>query len=385
MLLSCHSCKLEINPSASNPKDQELLCNKCEKYFHKKCTDRKKATAHWRKQPWYCNECIAGTQEELSSPPAPNSPPLSQASLQQNRPGPSSTVVSTASLAASLSPTSTSLPSIHNPISNAARLHPVPPAGQHTVLQASQGTHRLRSGAPAFTPHHTQPSGVSPIAVPQPTVPSNAQVATTVTGNFHRQRSSNINVRDPDKEFLQTALDSCRSTIVQNESEIKKLKEAMDIRNKRILQLEAQISFSASQVASGTAQNITTGSAADKSTNSLLQSLSKIEDKLHNLSNPVSNIHVHNNISGSTIPSKAILQDTSSQTDPVSLYPSQLNENLVDDPTESLPSHPIHTSNLSNSASAPTGAPTTGESSASLSLPSTQTQTASSPSATEAL
>ena len=74
MLLLCYSCKLEINPSASNPKDQELLCNKCEKYFHKKCTDRKKATAHWRKQPWYCNECIAGTQEEfpLPLPPIPH-------------------------------------------------------------------------------------------------------------------------------------------------------------------------------------------------------------------------------------------------------------------------------------------------------------------------
>ena len=41
---------------------------------------------------------------------------------------------------------------------------------------------------------------------------------------------------DQQKEFLKIALDSCHSTIAQNETEIKKLKEAMDIRNKIILQ-----------------------------------------------------------------------------------------------------------------------------------------------------
>ena len=56
--------------------------------------------------------------------------------------------------------------------------------------------------------------------------------------------------RTQKKEFLQTSLDSCRSTIIQQETEIKRLKESLGICNKRILQLETQVSFSAEQLSS---------------------------------------------------------------------------------------------------------------------------------------
>ena len=59
----------------------------------------------------------------------------------------------------------------------------------------------------------------------------------------HRQRSSNINVDNPELEFMRTALTTCRSTISQQETELKRLKESLDIRNKRITQLEQQIGF----------------------------------------------------------------------------------------------------------------------------------------------
>ena len=52
---------------------------------------------------------------------------------------------------------------------------------------------------------------------------------------------SNVNISNADDEFQRTALNTCRRTITQQGAEIKKLKEALDIRNKRILQLEAQI------------------------------------------------------------------------------------------------------------------------------------------------
>ena len=56
-----------------------------------------------------------------------------------------------------------------------------------------------------------------------------------------RQRSSNINISNAEQEFQKTALGACRSTISQQEIELKRLKESIDIRNKRITQLEAQV------------------------------------------------------------------------------------------------------------------------------------------------
>ena len=56
-----------------------------------------------------------------------------------------------------------------------------------------------------------------------------------------RQRGSNLATENPELEFHKTALSACRSTIAQQEAELKRLNEALDIRNKRILQLESQL------------------------------------------------------------------------------------------------------------------------------------------------
>ena len=66
--------------------------------------------------------------------------------------------------------------------------------------------------------------------------------------NSGRQRSSNLASTDPEREFQQTALDSCRSTIAIQETELKRLKESMDVRNKQILQLEGQINHASSYI-----------------------------------------------------------------------------------------------------------------------------------------
>lgn len=55
---------------------------------------------------------------------------------------------------------------------------------------------------------------------------------------------------DPEIEFLNTAVSSCRSTIVQQEAELKKLKESLNVRNKRVIQLESQIVEATSHIAS---------------------------------------------------------------------------------------------------------------------------------------
>ena len=86
----------------------------------------------------------------------------------------------------------------------------------------------------------------------QPTQPMGAGETVRFPMSNTRQRSSNINMKDPEKEFLDTAVKACRSTITQQESELKRLKENIDIRNKRISQLENQVSEAASHIADRT-------------------------------------------------------------------------------------------------------------------------------------
>jgi uncharacterized C2H2 Zn-finger protein len=82
-------------------------------------------------------------------------------------------------------------------------------------------------------------------------------------------------VTDPENDFLKTALDACRSNIVQQETELKKLNEGLDIRNKRIMQLENQIGVSASFMSNrdaGVGESTPTGYS---------DSLSKVNDCLN--------------------------------------------------------------------------------------------------------
>ena len=99
-------------------------------------------------------------------------------------------------------------------------------------------------------------------------------------------------------EFQRTALSACRGTIAQQETELKRLKECVDIRNKRVLQLEAQIGHASEFVAARDRDN-----PANTTEPSLLASLDRIESKLSSmipLQPPVSNsIVVNTNHPGS--------------------------------------------------------------------------------------
>ena len=240
----CGSCMSPINPSASKAKDQELSCYKCNKIFHKKCTDRKSSTMNWRRSPWYCSDCITGIQGLTVPIPSSSteyavtvhhSANISPQSSESNPAvGQSGTVVTYPVVGSTSTPTavsqtvSLSVPTIS--------ISTVSPAAQ-TAITAS--THYVsdpevsRAGASTLLPIPSTESPNTSSAHPTPRFPS----AST------RQRGSNINLNNAELEFQKTALNTCRGIISQQEAEIKRLKESLDIRNKRIVQLESQVGY----------------------------------------------------------------------------------------------------------------------------------------------
>ena len=78
--MSCDSCNENINPSANVPKDKPLVCDKCGKVSHKKCTDRRRITQNWSKKPWFCQPCILG---QTTQPRLPQQEPSSIQTLPQ--------------------------------------------------------------------------------------------------------------------------------------------------------------------------------------------------------------------------------------------------------------------------------------------------------------
>ena len=193
---TCGFCRDQINPTATHPKDQELSCNKCGKLFHKKCTDRKKTTANWKRNPWYCQDCFLPPQSNHSLPdhgapplnPAarifqPQEDPLSQTQFLEN------TVQSQVQLCNLLSQDTqrVQLP-----------LLPAPPL--RDVLQSRPELLYVQEQ------HQPEPVTVQPRTNHPPTRPA---FPTTSS----RQRSSNINLENPEFEFQKTALAACRSNI----------------------------------------------------------------------------------------------------------------------------------------------------------------------------
>ena len=125
-----------------------------------------------------------------------------------------------------------------------------------------------------------------------------------------RQRSSNIPVDNPEHEFQKTALDACRSTIAQQEAEIKKLNEGMDVRNKRILQLENQVGVATSYLSSRNCEKSEDQTIQNSSLNVLLN---KVCSLLENFNQKSSIVNVYTN----SCMSKSATCDMSCQTDDI--------------------------------------------------------------------
>ena len=314
----CNECNENINPMASKPKDQELSCSKCGLIYHKRCTDRRQTTANWKRNPWYCQPCL------LRGPPQGQAPVLNPAAHVFTPPYQHVSQAQAYNDTELVRPQDT-LVSLHP---TAAHPHGVPSADNGSAQQDSQGM--LRSSSPVTlslrtvgtvttattqststprasltstsvctpvvsqSPTHTYlslslsqsaPAATGPAPEPShachpPPPPQATQIQPRFPNNGGRQRTSNVPIENPELEFQRTALDSCRSTIVQQEADLKRLKETLDIRNRRIMQLEDQIGIAASYVSSRDGDmrsDRVTGS------DSRCENLSQISDKLNNI------------------------------------------------------------------------------------------------------
>jgi hypothetical protein len=214
---SCQSCCSKIDPRATQVRDHPLCCGRCRRMFHKRCTDRRdRRGGNWNRETWYCPECIAGNETARSIPG--NQSQRNHEALLSLRPA----------------------QSLERPF--------IPPV------------HLLVPQRPSALQEDRSIIGINEVAFQpseddDPTAPENPNHAPPVSlvpltssgteprfpNNSIRQRSSNVPVTDPEREFEKTALDTCRGTIIQQEAELKRLNEGLDIRNKRIMQLDSQV------------------------------------------------------------------------------------------------------------------------------------------------
>ena len=127
-----------------------------------------------------------------------------------------------------------------------------------------------------------------------------------------RQRASNITVENPESEFQKTAINACRSTIAQQEVELKRQKEANDIRNKRILQLESVVGHATEFIAT----RDTTKDIPDDPLRAILTRIELIENRISNSlsSNPTNSI-VINSCKSEHYPTLVERKTCSTQTD----------------------------------------------------------------------
>ena len=254
---SCNECNKVINPKAAAPKDQKLSCGVCGKSFHKRCTNRRKHTKpSWQTERWFCKSCILGYQPPVTQVHPPTSTPHARALAQAEDDAIIETAVDTPMETGntnSLNPTAAeyypqqTLRSLSS--SNQSVLTPPPAQSEPTPpFFQSEPTPPPTQTEPAPPPESTpRPAQPTPHSHPSPSTSSNVPHV-RFPRNATRQKNSNVVVNDPDKEFLQTAVDSCRSTIVQLETDLKRANENLDMRNKRIIQLESQVKQAASRI-----------------------------------------------------------------------------------------------------------------------------------------
>ena len=260
----CEKCGSLVDQMAPHMKDQPIACAICGKTFHKRCTDRKGSrSTNWSRVPWHCPSCPLGNQTDMPSLSSPTVPlPGSQRQSTLAAPVPH-TVQTMCSTPGSLS-TSPSVP-------------------PQSALEVTETVDLSVSNAP-----------LDSVRVPDITLVPGSQPAPSIRfpNNNTRQRSSNINTKNPDIEFLKTSLDTCRGTIAQQEAEIRKLKEALDIRNKRIIQLEGQVNHATEYIGGRGSDTDHAGDIVKNIDKNVASIMSKIECFS---STPVNHFNIHNN------------------------------------------------------------------------------------------
>ena len=347
----CCFCKSVVNHSASNIKDQTLPCYRCNRIFHKRCTDRRNSRSNWRKQPWFCQYCILNSDvgKQVEEQPTPGNDDLNTAAQTFHPSGSSQSTfqpdrVRFNTAAQSIQPLGTSQLTLQ-PGNDGLNISAQPfqpsgssqqslqPTGRHSTSTnillppgSSELLHLndLDNHPPGTNPPETQyPNAISihPSGRSGPTQQSGSNPYTGIQAprfptTSTRQRSSNVNVTDAEAEFNKTALNSCRSTITQQEAELKRLNECLVIRNKRILQLELQIGHASDVISSRDGQD----DSNKQDNKALLQTIEKLADKISQLQNiPSTNIVVNSCQTGKPEVTK---QSMSTQTQDAGSYPN---------------------------------------------------------------
>ena len=77
----------------------------------------------------------------------------------------------------------------------------------------------------------------------------------TLTG---RHKKSNLNLDNPETEFLKSQVDTLKSLVSQNDEEFKKLKQSNELKSKRIIQLESKLQEAHNCIAQQSKVNKTT-------------------------------------------------------------------------------------------------------------------------------
>ena len=179
-----------------------------------------------------------------------------------------------------------------------------------------------------------------PPNVPENIPPVNAQIKYPT--NSIRQRGSNVSTLDPETQFQKATIDACRSTIIQQESEIKKLREGIDIRDKTILQLQGQVGHATTALSNRNQSSVCNDHSSNcSSINQLITQLTTLVNHLSSF--PMPSVNVYNRYMDATTSTKS---EKSTQTLPLSSMNSsaeQLSQNSLatenNDCTEINPAH----------------------------------------------
>ena len=171
---------------------------------------------------------------------------------------------------------------------------------------------------------------------------SQTQVQPKFPSTSTRQRSSNVNLGDPELEFLKTALSACRSTISQQEAELKRLNECLNIRNKRITQLESQVGHASDYISARTPPSDIT----ESSLRAISEKLDLVTRKVERLETAPSNNIVVNSCHPSqqhhySIPTQSTVTQTDSSTDNSDSHGST--ENICPEKTSLVQTQPMQT------------------------------------------
>ena len=283
---TCSFCSTNIALTSNKAKDQPLACKNCRKVFHKKCTNRSGArSSNWNKEPWFCPSC--STPSNVLPRPRPEK----------------ETNDHTNSI---LLPRQRQYSTTHIPGTQLTSLQE-----EDDSIQSITPTNLLRPPAQTSSPQQNLSINRVPAASTSP-----AQT-TRYPNNSIRQRNSNIAVMSPQQEFEKAALDACRGTIAQQEADIRTLKESLDLRNKKIMQLEGQVGVAKSYMSSRDTPHTDDNHVVSEQHNKLLTSLSLLLAKLNTISDNLNVKSQEVNVYNSTCHlQKPHIADKTTQTHP---------------------------------------------------------------------